>query len=122
MFHRTFLASRLSLATTALVASVAAVAAPPTPVTSTPDGALATVVRYADLDLSSNDGVAVLYRRLRAAAERVCRPMKSPALSSRAPWRECYETALGNAVTGIGSERLAALHGRRQPAQLSRAD
>jgi UrcA family protein len=104
------------------IAAGTAGAAPPVRVTATPDGALSTVVRYADLDLASDAGVATLYRRLRGAATTVCRPLQSPVLASRRAWRECHDAALAGAVAGIGNERLAALHGRRKPVQVSRAD
>lgn len=90
---------------------VAGTATAAAPVTVTKGGTLTTTVRYADLDLTTDEGVKALYRRLRAAAERVCRPLDSPVLSSRRPWRECYDTAMTNAVTGIDNERLATLHG-----------
>ncbi len=106
---------------TLTIAGTAGAGAPPASVTATQEGALSTVVRYADLDLASNQGVAVLYRRLRGAAERVCAPLKSPALASRRPWRECYETALGNAVAGVGNEQLAALYRGRDASRRPQA-
>jgi UrcA family protein len=107
----------LALAGLAL-AGAATAGAPAERVTATGDGALSKVVRYADLDLATEEGVTVLYRRLRAAAEDVCRPLKSPALASRRPWRECYDKALGDAVAGIGNERLATRY--RGPAAATR--
>jgi UrcA family protein len=63
-------------------------------------------VNYADLNLRSEAGARALYRRLQRAAERVC---DDAGRHSRAS-RECYETALADAVNSIGAPKLVELH------------
>ena len=69
------------------------------------------VVWFGDLNLSNPEGVAVLYRRIKAAAHRVCaeRNTRSLLIWSRAE-AECKRAAIARAVASVNSERLAALH------------
>ena len=75
-------------------------------------------VSYADLNLDSEKGVAVLYRRLQVASESVCdlrlardqRDMQFMRIA-----KDCYENALSRAVDAVGSERLLALHQGMEP-------
>jgi UrcA family protein len=67
-------------------------------------------VRYGDLDLSRDEGVRVLYGRLRAAAANVCGPRTYRDLATLRLWRECRDQTLERAVGQIGNPRLAALH------------
>jgi UrcA family protein len=62
-------------------------------------------VRYGDLNLSSDAGVANLYARLRGAAKQVC--LYS---SFRMTDQGCVANALEVAVAKVGNERLQALH------------
>ncbi|MFO1401508.1 MAG: UrcA family protein [Steroidobacteraceae bacterium] len=66
-------------------------------------------VNYADLDLRSAAGARSLYHRLQRAAQRVCddADRHSPA------FRECYETALADAVNSVGAPKLVELHRAR---------
>jgi UrcA family protein len=70
-------------------------------------------VSYADLDLSKQTGVAVLYRRIEAAANRVCGP--KPALDIKQIYAQvdCVQSAVANAVGEVNVRQLAALHERR---------
>lgn len=72
--------------------------------------ALSVAVGYGDLDLSGDEGLGVLYARLRSAARRVCRPLESRDLHWKQLYRQCYSSALADAVARTGSTRLAALH------------
>jgi UrcA family protein len=72
--------------------------------------ALRIVVKYDELDLSSDVGAAKLYSRLRIAAQRVCAPFESRELSRRAAWSACYNEALSNAVIQVNREAVTALH------------
>jgi UrcA family protein len=73
-------------------------------------------VRYSDLDLTSQDGAATLYRRIVNAARRVCPDAgaRDPDLARRI--RECREQAVDRAVGAVGSPRLAAIHSGGYPA------
>jgi UrcA family protein len=67
-------------------------------------------VRYDDLRLTSQVGVAVLYGRLRGAAERACAPFESQQLSAKARYRACYDEALSKAVTAVDHPGLTQYH------------
>jgi len=70
------------------------------------------VVRYADVNLSTEYGVQVLYRRLQAAARQVCSTYEghNNLLSNRAKWQACYDQALAGAVAKVGLEQLTTLY------------
>jgi len=69
------------------------------------------VVRFADLDLSRNSGINVLYQRLKAAAESVCSPLHgSRSLRTQIQWRNCRDTAIANAAREIDHPLLTQLH------------
>jgi UrcA family protein len=63
-------------------------------------------VRYDDLRLISAVGAAVLYSRLRHAAERACTSLdgKTPQLSSR--YRACVDDAVSKAVADVNEPVL----------------
>ncbi len=68
-------------------------------------------VQYADLNLASDDGVAVLYRRLQTASRRVCgNNIGKTTLHEARLIKLCSDEALNNAVQATGSQRLIALH------------
>jgi UrcA family protein len=70
-------------------------------------------VSYADLDLSKQTGVAALYGRIEAAANRVCG--SKPALDIRTFFaqRNCVQIAVANAVAEVDVRQLATLHERQ---------
>ena len=70
-------------------------------------------VTYGDLNLNNEEGVAELYRRLKAASEEVCnvrRAWKRKCTSCMRDAKVCVEDALSRAVDAVGSEMLFALH------------
>jgi UrcA family protein len=76
------------------------------------DGVVATrVVSYADLNLSSPQGVAALYRRITVAAEEVCGPAEWPG--SRVPtpeYRDCVSHAVADAIRRVNRPGLSDYH------------
>jgi UrcA family protein len=71
-------------------------------------------VSVADVDLSSPQGIATLYGRLRRAAAYVCGDEpQNRELSRHASWSNCVGTALDGAVVQVHSAGLAALHAQR---------
>jgi UrcA family protein len=64
------------------------------------------VVHFADLDLSRSQGVAVLYRRLRAAAETVCAPLDDRDLGRHLRFKACAQSALCRAVAELDRPAL----------------
>jgi UrcA family protein len=63
-------------------------------------------VHFADLDLTHGEGVAVLYRRLKGAAETVCAPQNGRDLGSEARYKVCWQSALGAAVAKVDQSAL----------------
>jgi len=66
------------------------------------------VVRYADLNLASHAGVAVLYRRIQNAASQVCGPVDRRQLSQVAAAKPCIDGAIAEAVSAINSPMLTS--------------
>ncbi len=67
-------------------------------------------VSYADLNLESEEGVQVLYRRLQRASREVCVVTSLMIAESRQQARRCYRQTLSNAVNKFDNEDLARIH------------
>ena len=65
-------------------------------------------VRSADLDLSSADGITVLYQRIKNASEQVCAGFDGAGLTRRSVFRECVQTVIGNTVAEVNRPTLTA--------------
>jgi len=68
------------------------------------------IVHFADLDLTHGDGVAVLYRRLKGAAETVCALQGGRDLRSQMRFKMCWQSALGAAVNKVDRPALTAYY------------
>jgi UrcA family protein len=68
------------------------------------------IVHFADLDLAHGEGVAVLYRRLKGAAESVCAAQNGRDLGSQTRYKTCWESALGTAVAKVDQPALTAIY------------
>jgi UrcA family protein len=77
------------------------------------------VVKYDDLDLSSEHDAKILYKRLTSASMQVCSKYASRELSRRAKWEGCIDQALTKAVVDVNVERVTALHHRTRNEQAS---
>jgi UrcA family protein len=65
------------------------------------------VVRYDALNLQSDEGIVILYKRIAAAADYVCSPdVNRASLSVIAKWRDCHRSAISRAVADVGQPRL----------------
>jgi UrcA family protein len=74
-----------------------------------PAGSIApqTVVKYADLDLTSDAGASALLRRIEAAARQVCGdPRVVQPLTRSTRIRHCNTQAIEHAVTAIGAPKV----------------
>jgi UrcA family protein len=80
---------------------------------SVSDGVKQYIVRFADLDLSKLDGVAVLYRRLNQAAAIVCSPLESRDLGMAAKHQQCVDHAIDGAVARVDRPMLSQYHESR---------
>lgn len=66
-------------------------------------------VSYAGLDLSTEAGAQVAYRRIRVAAQGVCSHLHTLVLGEqRQAWEVCVRDATARAVADIGAPRLTA--------------
>ena len=80
------------------------------------DEAPSVTVRYHDLNLDSQKGVADLYERIHAAAVVVCKSAEGPQLVNRvfwSEWNDCINHAVANAVHTVHNEKLSAYHWER---------
>jgi UrcA family protein len=77
------------------------------------DEALSYTLHYRSADLDTADGVADFYRRIRAAAERVCRPLEGRPLRNQVLWKDCFNLAVANAVQAVHNQPLSAYHWQR---------
>jgi UrcA family protein len=73
------------------------------------------IVQFADLDTANTQGAAVLLRRLKSAAESVCRDLEPGRQLARVrAYSSCVHTALSNAIVKVDRPVLtayAAAHG-----------
>ncbi len=93
-------------------AALAAIACGSAPVSAADQYVTHSVkVSFADLNLSTDAGAATLYDRIQHAARSVCSPNPGErALESFRDSKECYATAIKNAVGKVNSPLLTALH------------
>jgi UrcA family protein len=89
-------------------------------------GAPQAIVKYADLDLSTSQGAAVLYNRIRVASEGVCAPFDGGDLNSKSHAKACVQRAIEGAVAKVDRPALFAVytakHEVQQPAKFLTAD
>ena len=106
---------------TSLISSFSAVcnAADPTDVRT-------TIVKYADLDVSTPQGAASLYNRIRFASETVCSPSGQGDLAAMTRSQKCVKEAIAGAVAKVNQPALSAVYaakfGVQQPAKILTAD
>jgi UrcA family protein len=71
------------------------------------------VVRFSDLNLGSEAGIAALYRRIRASAHQVCEGPFTRAdrlMGGGMKKRECLRQALEHAVRDVNAPGLTRYH------------
>jgi UrcA family protein len=74
---------------------------------------LSVVVKYSEQSLATDDGVYTLYRRITAAAKRVCPDPGTHNWNLKAAVDQCRNDAIARAIRQIDNSRLAALHAAR---------
>jgi UrcA family protein len=74
--------------------------------------ALSVTVHFADLDLTRSAGAAVLYQRLKGAAETVCAPFdsRSRGLANQMRFEQCVQSAIGAGVAKVDQPVLTAYY------------
>jgi UrcA family protein len=75
-----------------------------------PDEVPSRRVTYADLDLTRNAGVAVLYARIKSAAREVCLPVYSWVAEDTKATQQCREQALARAITDVNTPALTSYY------------
>ena len=117
-FHKGMIESMIAfVGTFALAASVHAGDAATSPNTAPAVKHEDVVVRYADLNLGSEEGAEALYARLSAAASRACgnTPMAWET-KARKQYKSCVERKLEKAVGKVGNPKVSAVHAVRKEA------
>jgi len=74
---------------------------------------LKVIVKFGDLDISHPQGAAVLYGRIRAAAQNVCSPFDGRGLSAKMHLDACVKKAVADAVTTVDEPALFAVYGAK---------
>jgi UrcA family protein len=67
-------------------------------------------VSFGDLDLTSRQGTATLYFRIRNAARTVCGPVDRLLPDDWWGWTRCVNNAIADAVAKVGDANLTAYH------------
>jgi UrcA family protein len=84
---------------------------------------LKETVKFGDLDISHPQGAAVLYHRIRAAAQNVCSPFDGSGLSAKMHLDACVKKAVADAVTTVDEPALFAVYsakmGKTVPARVA---
>jgi UrcA family protein len=93
----------------AIAAMSAAVLAGVTHAAETGDTLPNQVVVFKDLNLNSNAGVQVLYRRIQGAADQVCGKVDTRDLRGMSARKVCVERAIANAVATVDSRMLTTV-------------
>jgi UrcA family protein len=86
-----------------------------------------TIVKYADLDVSTPQGAATLYNRIRFASEGVCSPSNDRGdFQAAFRWQKCVKQAITGAVAKVNQPALSAVYAAKygvlQPAKILTAD
>jgi UrcA family protein len=77
------------------------------------NGVPARTVHYADLDLNTQAGAAVLYNRIRNAAQQVCGDVGSRDLAQAMAAKGCVNRAILASVRSVNSLRLTSEYNTR---------
>ena len=76
------------------------------------------VVQYGDLNQSNAQGAAMLYRRIRSAAENVCPGLEHASLASKRMVDACMHKAITAAVIKVNQPALFAVYNANNTAPL----
>ena len=76
-------------------------------------------VTFGDLDVSSPQGAAVLYRRIKAAAETVCSPYWATGFAARANLSDCVRSAIAEAVNAVDQPALSQIYSAKSRTPLT---
>ena len=74
------------------------------------DGVRHRIVKFGELDLTRNPGIAVLYARIKAAARAVCEPEVDLGTSSVLAERQCRARAMSGAIGTVNVPMLTSYY------------
>jgi len=97
----------------ALAVSALAVAAATTPLAAKETDRNAVVVRYADLDLTSEAGASVLLRRIDRAARQVCGMDRDVRGIFRLQQRACHTETLSESVAKVDAPLVTQMYAQQ---------
>lgn len=106
---------RIAAHIVAVALFTAATAMPEKPVraAANADEPPSVTLRFSAADLGTAQGVAGLYRRIRGAAETVCRRFDGAPLEEKQRWDLCVNHAVAQAVLSVHNGNLSAYHWRQ---------
>jgi UrcA family protein len=73
----------------------------------------ARTVRYSDLNLNTQAGAAVLYKRIRNAAVEVCGDVDARQLAEAAAAKACVDRAIFTGVRSVNAPKLSSEYNAR---------
>jgi UrcA family protein len=103
-----FIARNVAVGALTVLPSLAAIGS--TSAGASAGDAPSVTVRYGDLNLTSQEGIASLYGRIGKAAAVVCSALDGRDLMRETLWHDCYSHAVANAVHTVHNETLSAYH------------
>lgn len=68
------------------------------------------VVKYGDLNLNSQAGIARLHKRISNAAESVCDQLDTRILSQQSAYKECVKSAVTDGIAAVDNANLSQFH------------
>lgn len=90
----------------AIVLSLSISSALSMPVSAAPTTGPSHTVKYGDLDLSSKDGAAQAYARIRDAAHQVCKTFNNSDTESWVRMHECMRDSIAQAIAEVNNDNL----------------
>jgi UrcA family protein len=75
-------------------------------------------VKFGDLDISRPQDAAVLYGRIRAAAEKVCSPYETSGLAGKTHLDACINEAISKAVNTVDAPALSRVYSAKRRTSL----
>jgi UrcA family protein len=76
------------------------------------------VVRYGDLNLNSQAGIARLHKRISNAAESVCDQLETRILGLQSAYKECVADAVEHGVAAVDNASLSQFHAAKSRHQV----
>jgi UrcA family protein len=67
------------------------------------------IVRFQDLNLNTDAGVKVLYRRIQGAAKQVCGNVDGRDLALARAHKACVDRAVADAVAAVNNQKMVAV-------------